>query len=466
MITRLEIDGFKSFADFSVDLPPFVAIVGPNASGKSNIFDAMAFLERVVSSPVAEALARGRGEPVEQFRLRGDGSRVRAMRFSVDLLVEKRVDDDFGTSAEVTHTRLRYRIDIEQRLDERGVERPFIAEESIRPIPKGEDVAMQGVTRSFADEHLLYRASQWKILETETREDGRRVFSLKGARPGGGPGRNREIPAQQAVSSVLTSVTTAIEFPFLYAVRREILSWRFLQLEPSALRQPSVAGAPVDHLDTSGRNLAWVLETVRQAQEAAGGAGLDTLAADLARVITGFRSIAVRPNEARGQWELELHSREEGAFSARVASDGTLRLLALLTALYEPDRPGVLCLEEPENGINPRRLTAMLAVLRQLVTDPHEAEGGSGGLVQLIVSSHSPLLPLRMEPDELLVVDTVSLVEDGVGASRITRARRIVRNREQMELGDGADWSPLPPHQRERLSGITPEDGERIVDAG
>ncbi len=44
MITRIEIDGFKSFLNFELDVPPLLALIGPNASGKSNFFDALTFL--------------------------------------------------------------------------------------------------------------------------------------------------------------------------------------------------------------------------------------------------------------------------------------------------------------------------------------------------------------------------------------------------------------------------------------
>ena len=43
MITRIEIDGFKSFSDFALDLGPFHVIIGANGCGKSNLFDALAF---------------------------------------------------------------------------------------------------------------------------------------------------------------------------------------------------------------------------------------------------------------------------------------------------------------------------------------------------------------------------------------------------------------------------------------
>jgi len=40
MITRIEIDGFKTFRNFSLELAPLQVIVGLNGAGKSNLFDA------------------------------------------------------------------------------------------------------------------------------------------------------------------------------------------------------------------------------------------------------------------------------------------------------------------------------------------------------------------------------------------------------------------------------------------
>ena len=53
MITRIEIDGFKTFDRFVLDLRPFTAVVGPNASGKSNLFDAIK-LCRAWPRPISE----------------------------------------------------------------------------------------------------------------------------------------------------------------------------------------------------------------------------------------------------------------------------------------------------------------------------------------------------------------------------------------------------------------------------
>ena len=61
MLTRIEIDGFKTFEGFALDLQPFSAIVGPNASGKSNLFDAIRFLSLLAQHDVRTAMQGLRG---------------------------------------------------------------------------------------------------------------------------------------------------------------------------------------------------------------------------------------------------------------------------------------------------------------------------------------------------------------------------------------------------------------------
>ncbi|WP_432535730.1 AAA family ATPase [Kineococcus arenarius] len=465
MITKLEVDGFKSFAGFSVDLRPFTAIVGANASGKSNIFDALTLLSRLVSMPVAQALAGGRGEAAEQFRRHG--SRVASrMGFAVELLLDPEVEDTFGTREVLPHTRVRYEITLEVREGEDGISRPWVESESIRPLTASEDPLRRTVSPAFAEAHLKYGASRWTILRTEgTGREKRFVFTPRRAGESR-QGHPRVLPAGSATASVLTSVPTADFSPLLYAVRREVERWRVLQLDPAALRQPSPVGQATDRLQRDGANLAWVLETIARASRR-GGPGLDALAADLARVIRGFSAVEVAENDARGQWEVVLRSRDEGAISARVASDGTLRLLAVLAALYEPESPGVLCFEEPENGIQPARLGPLVQVLRDLVTDTAsdpvlDAGGKPSPLVQLLVSSHSPKLPLTSLVDELVVVDSTARVEaDAV--SRVTRARRVLE--EDEELPEDADAQlVLPFSTRAEQSGLTREEAERVVD--
>src|SRR5881275_2865420 len=61
MITKIELDGFKTFKDFKVELAPFQVIVGPNGAGKSNLFDALQLLSRLADADLAHVSDDMRG---------------------------------------------------------------------------------------------------------------------------------------------------------------------------------------------------------------------------------------------------------------------------------------------------------------------------------------------------------------------------------------------------------------------
>src|ERR1019366_493102 len=100
MITRIEIDGFKTFEGFSLDIQPFTAIVGPNASGKSNLFDALRFLSLLAQVDIRTAMQDLRGLPEELFRQTANKS-ADCMTFAVEVLLERRGTDSFGRKYEI-----------------------------------------------------------------------------------------------------------------------------------------------------------------------------------------------------------------------------------------------------------------------------------------------------------------------------------------------------------------------------
>src|SRR5580658_5399409 len=88
MLTRIEIDGFKTFERFGLDLQPLTAIVGPNASGKSNLFDALRFLSLLAQHDIRTAMQGLRGEPEELFRQTHTGP-SRCISFAVEVLLSR-----------------------------------------------------------------------------------------------------------------------------------------------------------------------------------------------------------------------------------------------------------------------------------------------------------------------------------------------------------------------------------------
>lgn len=85
MITLIELDGFKTFQDFKLELSPFQVIVGPNGAGKSNLFDALHLLTLLASTDLRSAFQELRGNAVELFTTFPDGHSVNKMTLAVEV---------------------------------------------------------------------------------------------------------------------------------------------------------------------------------------------------------------------------------------------------------------------------------------------------------------------------------------------------------------------------------------------
>jgi hypothetical protein len=94
-------------------------------------------------------------------------------------------------------------------------------------------------------------------------------------------------------------------------------------------------------------------------------------------------------------------------------SDGTLRFLALAVLEQDPEVQGVLCLEEPENGIHPARIPAMIKLLQDVATDVSEKLDLENPLRQVIVNTHSPAVVQQVPDGTLLVAEPKELICSG-----------------------------------------------------
>mgnify|MGYP000456304169 CR=1 FL=1 len=163
MLTRLEIDGFKTFENLVIDLLPFTVVLGSNAAGKSNLFDAIRLLSLLATRDVAEAVKDMRGEPLELFRLTPSG-RCKQIHMAAEVLVDPMVRDPWGSEVKLSHTRMRYEVTLERREVRPGVERIQVAREQVLPIMRKDDPWAQAVkpSKDFRATYLKYiRQKPW-----------------------------------------------------------------------------------------------------------------------------------------------------------------------------------------------------------------------------------------------------------------------------------------------------------------
>ena len=343
MITQIEIDGFKTFLDFKVELGPFQVLVGSNASGKSNLFDALRLLSRLAEVDLRSAFQGLRGSPDDQFTLFPNGQRSDHIRIAVEMLVDRRAQDELGQKAELTHTRLRYEIAVTFRTDTYGLERPYVLHESLQSIPPDKD--------DWSREHGLFVQNGW-LPDTTTGQKtfidtkpskGRitkSVTPLAASQPeslmiflhadGDGQGNTKNFYADEVHRTIL-SRTDEVDFPHVFAAREELRSLKFLHLNPDALRQPSSIKAP-SFLSSEGHNLPSMLARLQAEDEHS----LIDISRDMANLVPGFHRVKVEKDDARGDYEIVVETVDEHTQPAQVLSDGTLRLLAIAAIRNDP----------------------------------------------------------------------------------------------------------------------------------
>jgi predicted ATPase len=439
MITRIEIDGFKSFHEFRLELSPFQVIIGANGSGKSNLFDALRLLSRLARMPVNEAFQdrQGRGDAFELFSVLASGEIARRMRLVVELLV-----DPVRPQGSLHYTRFRYEVVIEVKADAQGLEQLVVTYESLVSIPRSQDHWYQRylATAPGAAQRPASPDEAQSFISTST-EGGQVRFNLFSDHISGigQPMLFDPLPVHLEDRTVLSSVGSVPVFPHAGAVQAELSSMQFLlQLDPDVLRLP---GRPTlrrtARLGSDGRGLTDVLARM----EAEDPRLLNDVSYEVANLVPGIQEILLKKDATRDEYALWAKTQDGQLFSARVLSDGTLRLLALITLKNDPRYRGVLGLEEPENGVHPFRLKYMAHLLHGLATDFSDPDQLAEPLRQVLINTHSPILVSELSkasPGKLEIVFAY-MVTRLPGGTRVTRMVPVTRDpqlREELEIAE------------------------------
>ena len=432
MLTRIEIDGFKTFERFSLDLHPFSAIVGPNASGKSNLFDALRFLSLVAQVDIRSAMIGLRGEPEELFRRTISGITAE-MHFAIEVLLNPSGTDAFGTTYTVKAQRLRYELDLTLRKDKRGVPLGiYVTRESCFALTRKDDRAKFLVRQGI---NYSYRKNPFIDMSDETDERAPVIQIRQDGPAGSGTskrGRPVSLSATEASRTALSTINTA-EFPHLYALRDLLLSLRFLEINPAAARSANDRFFDTKSLRPDASNLAAVLAHLKSetATERRPDGVINDISANLSSLIPSVRKVEVFDEPSAKEYSFGIRTSEGLSFSSRIISDGTLRILALLAILDDPNRRGILCFEEPENGVHEGRIESLIALLRTASELPSEV--AMVPYFQVLINTHSPAVLDVLEDGEVVAADVVTIINP-VTKGKHTRTRmRIELQSDQLD---------------------------------
>jgi len=294
------------------------------------------------------------------------------------------------------------------------LERLYVTKESLMPIKRSDDGWLKRHIRQVGDrrQQPLKAGRSKPFISTEWEGNVATIYQHQD-RHGG-----RKASRADRIERTMLSGVANTEFPHVFAAREEMRHWRFLHLNPEVLRQPSSMLAN-PFVSPDGGNLPSALARMQGEDPLL----LDDVARDLSNLVPGIIEVDVE-KDIPGNWYVVWAKTQDGCtFSSRVLSDGTLCLLALATLRNDPEHRGVMCFEEPENGLHPFRLEEMVRLLRGLVTDFSDPDQKSLPLRQLLVNTHSPLLVSQPDvvKDVLVAYAATRVVPGQSSPMRVTR---------------------------------------------
>lgn len=373
MITRFRVQNYKALRDVTVELTPVHVLIGPNDSGKTSVLEALAALSRSTDHQLAAAfLGNWNGR---QLVWRGEADLPVVMTVEVETAptpVTYSLAVTFPESGRVAHRQGEW---ISPPLGDKAIQLP----------PYG--------TNGSSLAHLDQLASQL------------------------GEG-----------------------LALARSIREALRGVQFYRWNPRFLALPAAPdSARQFQMDTSGFGLALVLddllgydrERFTSLENRFRGVFPEIKSIKLLREL-GYRA-PVDPSKS-----IPLLQQSEGKglhfefaptgriLPASQVSDGVLLILAYLTVLHLPDPPRLLLVEEPENGIHPKRIEDVLRLLRDLVSEQ--------GKTQVVMTTHSPYVVDLFAPEEVTLCR-----RDAGGATvahRLSNSRTVREQLDVFSLGE------------------------------
>lgn len=350
------------------DITPLMVLLGPNGSGKSTVFDVFSFLSECFQYGLRHAWDR-RGR-ARELKTRGESGPV-----TIELKYRERPGLPIIT----------YHLAIDE-----SAKGPYVAEEWLQ---------WRRGRRGRPFRFLEYRQGQGRAVSGETPdEQDQRV----------------ETPLRSPDLIAVNTLGQFAEHPRVAALREFITDWYVSYLSVEDTRGQPEAG-PQHRLSKTGDNLPNVIQYLKEQHPDR----LDRIFRTLRRRVPRLDHVLA---EAMPDGRLLLQIKDapfDRPVLSRFASDGTLKMLACLVVLLDPEPAQFIGIEEPENFLHPR-------LLPELSEECRSASERS----QLLVTTHSPFFVNPARPEEVRV-----LYRDEDGFTQTMRASEIQGIKEFVDAG-------------------------------
>ncbi|MCX6638958.1 MAG: AAA family ATPase [bacterium] len=341
-IKYLRVKNYRALKDVEVkDFTPLTVLLGPNGSGKSTLFDVFAFLAECFEFGLRRAWDnRGR---LKELQTRGATGPV-----EIELKFK-----------EPNFPKITYHLAID--------------EINGKPIVTEEWLKWRREQRGQPFKFLNYHKGQGQAISGEAPDSiDKRV----------------DIPLKSPDLLAVNALGQFADHPRVAALREFITGWYVSYLSIAETRGQPETG-PAERLSKTGDNLPNVIQYLNEQHPER----LDKIFNVMRQRVPHLERVipAIMPD---GRLLLQIKDAPfDDPILARFASDGTLKMLAYLTVLYDPNPPPFIGIEEPENFLHPR-------LLPELAEECRAASENT----QLLVTTHSPFFLNSLQPKEVRIL--------------------------------------------------------------
>lgn len=339
-LESIRLKNFRAFKNAEMkNIPKFCILVGANGVGKSTIFSVFDFLKNLMSSNVNSALARlGGSRGFREVRSRNAEGPI-----EIEIKFRETAKSPLAT----------YFLQIDERNGKAYVAREIL---KYRRGSKGQPWHFL----DFAD-------GRGYAVTNETSVLGDRGLSENDLK------RNDQTLKSSDILAI-KGLAQFENFPVVRTLGDLIENWHISDFHINKAREEQTAGY-AEHLSKEGENLSAVLQYLYDNHRKI----FDSILKSMSERVPGVTSVTPKTTE-EGKMLLKFSDGAfEDPFLARFVSDGTIKMLAYLVLLNDPNPHPLLCVEEPENQLYPELLGELAEEFR--------AYADSG---QVMVSSHSP----------------------------------------------------------------------------
>ena len=368
-IETLRVENYRALRDVEFKkITPIMVLLGPNGSGKSTVFDVFNFLSECFQFGLRHAWdRRGRGR---ELKTRGQDGPI---------VIEIQYREKPG------QRRITYHLAID--------------ETAKGPVVVREWLQWRRGQRGKPFRFLEYQGGQGRAVSGEMPDEkDQRV----------------DIPLRSPDLIAVNTLGQFADHPRVAALREFITDWYVSYLSIDDTRLQPEAG-PQERLSKTGDNLPNVIQYLKEQH----GDRLDRIIDVLRQRVPRLERVQA---DAMPDGRLLLQIKDapfDRPVLSRFASDGTLKMLAYLTVLHDPEPPKFIGIEEPENYLHPR-------LLPELAEECRSASERS----QLLVTTHSPFFLNAIRPEEIRV-----LYRDDRGYTQTVRTSDIEGIPEFVEAG-------------------------------